>query len=203
MDETYHSSHGAVQEAKHVFIEKGLNALPHVKTIRIFEMGFGTGLNALLTLEAAQQQNKHIHYIGIEAFPVALEMALQMEYEHYVSKENQPFFDRLHAAEWNSDQCITPFFTLKKLEEKIQYFVPEKSTIDLIYFDAFGPSVQSDMWNLNILEKMTALLAPGGVFVTYSAKGQMKRDLKSLGLRVESLPGPPGKREMTRAWKGQ
>ncbi len=201
MDETYHSSHGAVQEAKHVFIENGLSALPSLTSIRIFEMGFGTGLNALLTLEAAEQQNKNIHYTGIEAFPVSLEMALQMDYEQFVSIENQHLFTRLHTSEWNSDQCITPFFMLYKIEEKIESFLPQQSSIDLIYFDAFGPRAQSDIWDMNILEKMEALLVPGGVFVTYCAKGQLKRDLKSLGLRVESLPGPPGKREMTRAWK--
>ena len=201
MDETYHSSHGAVREAKHVFIEHGLNALPSLTTIRIFEMGFGTGLNALLTLEAAEQQNKLIHYTGIEAFPVELEMALQMDYEQFVSFENQHLFTTLHTSEWNSDQLITPFFALKKIEQKIESFVPQKSSIDLIYFDAFGPRAQSDMWDHNILEKMKDLLAPGGVFVTYCAKGQLKRDLKALGLRVEPLPGPPGKREMTRAWK--
>jgi tRNA U34 5-methylaminomethyl-2-thiouridine-forming methyltransferase MnmC len=201
MDETYHSSHGAVQEAKHVFLEHGLNALPSLTTIRIFEMGFGTGLNALLTLEAAEQQNKHIHYTGIEAFPVELEMALKLNYEQYVSSENQHFFTSLHTSEWNSDQPITPFFTINKIEGNIESFLPRKSCIDLIYFDAFGPRAQADMWDMVILEKMASLLAPGGVFVTYCAKGQLKRDLKSIGLRVESLPGPPGKREMTRAWK--
>lgn len=201
MDETYHSSHGAVQEAKHVFIENGLNALTSLTSIRIFEMGFGTGLNALLTLEAAEQQKKYIHYIGLEAFPVALEMALQMDYEQFVSIENQHFFTSIHTSEWNSDQSITPFFTLKKIEEKMESFIPQKSSIDLIYFDAFGPRAQSDLWELSVLEKMEELLATGGVFVTYCAKGQLKRDLKSLDLRVESLPGPPGKREMTRAWK--
>jgi tRNA U34 5-methylaminomethyl-2-thiouridine-forming methyltransferase MnmC len=190
-----------VQEAKHVFIEHGLRAFSEKQQLRIFEMGFGTGLNALLTAQEASQQEKHIHYIGVEAFPVSSEMAPSMDYENAVSVEVKHIFTALHAVEWGSPQAISPYFTLEKIHQKIEDYLPVPSSIDLIYFDAFGPRAQSDMWDVSVLDKMANLLVPGGLFVTYCAKGQLKRDLKSLGLAVESLPGPPGKREMTRAWK--
>ncbi len=201
LNENYHSSHGAVQEAMHVFIQHGLRALSGKQLLRIFEMGFGTGLNALLTAQEAILQHKNIHYMGLEAFPVSTEMALSMGYEKTVSAEVEHIFAALHEAEWGSKQSVSPFFTIEKIHQKIEMYSPTSSTVDLVYFDAFGPRAQSDMWNITVLEKMANLLVPGGLFVTYCAKGQMKRDLKSLGLTVESLPGPPGKREMTRAWK--
>jgi tRNA U34 5-methylaminomethyl-2-thiouridine-forming methyltransferase MnmC len=201
MDENYHSSHGALQEAKHVFIEHGLRAILEKKNIRIFEMGFGTGLNALLSAQEAIHLKKHIHYTGIEAFPVSVDMALSMNYEKFVAADVEAVFPALHLTEWGIAQHISPFFTLEKIQQKIEDYLPKAASIDLVYFDAFGPSAQADMWNVNVLEKMVDLLVPGGLFVTYCAKGQLKRDLKSLGFTVESLPGPPGKREMTRAWK--
>jgi len=201
LDENYHSSHGALQEAKHVFIEHGLRAIAEKNTIRIFEMGFGTGLNALLSAQEAIHLKKHIHYIGIEAFPVPLDMALSMNYEKFVTVDVEAVFSALHLTEWGSAQHISPFFTLEKIHQKIEDHSPKLTSVDLVYFDAFGPRAQADMWNVNVLEKMADLLVPGGLFVTYCAKGQLKRDLKSLGFTVESLPGPPGKREMTRAWK--
>jgi tRNA U34 5-methylaminomethyl-2-thiouridine-forming methyltransferase MnmC len=203
LDENYHSSHGALQEAKHVFIEHGLRAIPKKNTIRIFEMGFGTGLNALLSAQEAIHLKKHIHYIGIEAFPVPTEMALSMNYEKFVSADIEAVFSALHLTEWESRQHISPFFTIEKIQQKIEDYSPKLTSVDLVYFDAFGPRAQAEMWDLNVLAKMADILVPGGLFVTYCAKGQLKRDLKSLGFTVESLPGPPGKREMTRAWKGK
>lgn len=201
LDENYHSTHGAVQEAMHVFIQHGLRAFSEKQQLRIFEMGFGTGLNALLTAQEAIQQERPIHYLGIEAFPVSSDMALSMGYEKAVSPDVAHVFAALHEAEWGSEQRISPFFTIEKIHQKIEEYSPTSSSIDLIYFDAFGPRAQADMWDITVLEKMSNLLVPGGLFVTYCAKGQLKRDLKLLGLTVESLPGPPGKREMTRAWK--
>jgi tRNA U34 5-methylaminomethyl-2-thiouridine-forming methyltransferase MnmC len=201
MDENYHSTHGALQEALHVFIQHGLRAFSEKQTLRIFEMGFGTGLNALLTAQEAIQREKHIHYLGVEAFPVSSDMALSMGYEKAVAPDVAHVFAALHGAEWGSEQRISPFFTIEKIHQKIEAYLPTPSSMDLIYFDAFGPRAQADMWDISVLEKMVNLLVPGGLFVTYCAKGQLKRDLKSLGLTVESLPGPPGKREMTRAWK--
>jgi tRNA U34 5-methylaminomethyl-2-thiouridine-forming methyltransferase MnmC len=166
-------------------------------------MGFGTGLNALLSAQEAIHLKKHIHYIGIEAFPVAAEMALSMNYEKFVTADVEAVFSALHLTEWENKQHISPFFTIEKIQQKIEDYSPKLTSVDLVYFDAFGPRAQAEMWDLNVLAKMADILVPGGLFVTYCAKGQLKRDLKSLGFTVESLPGPPGKREMTRAWKNK
>lgn len=201
MDENYHSGHGAFQEAMHVFIHNGLEALISRDKIRVFEMGFGTGLNALLALEWAETHGKHVEYTGIEAYPVAWEMAQDLNYTDFVLQETKVFFSSMHQAKWGHVIELTPRFIFEKVHEKIQYFTIEKRKVDCIFFDAFGPRAQSEMWEYAILEKMTDLLDLGGCLVTYCAKGQLKRDLKGLGLEVEVLPGPPGKREMTRAWK--
>jgi tRNA U34 5-methylaminomethyl-2-thiouridine-forming methyltransferase MnmC len=130
-------------------------------------------------------------------------MALSMNYEKFVSADIEAVFSALHLTEWESRQHISPFFTIEKIQQKIEDYSPKLTSVDLVYFDAFGPRAQAEMWELNVLAKMADILVPGGLFVTYCAKGQLKRDLKSLGFTVESLPGPPGKREMTRAWKGK
>ena len=197
LDETYHSSHGAIQEAMHVFIEHGLKfTSPKTKELTIFEMGFGTGLNAFLTAQWAQKNYQEIRYTGIELHPVPEEMWKQMDYV----QDEVEMYSKITSTEWGYFLEIHPDFHLKKIEQDIhQLQTAEK--VDLIYFDAFGPRAQSEMWELPVLTKMHELLNTGGVFVTYCAQGQMKRNLKSLGFSLESLPGPPGKREMTRAIK--
>jgi tRNA U34 5-methylaminomethyl-2-thiouridine-forming methyltransferase MnmC len=197
LDETYHSSHGAIQEAIHVFIEHGLTFLGQdKKTISIFEMGFGTGLNAFLTAQWAQKNQREIRYIGIELHPVPKEIWTQMDY----FQDEEEMYSKIMSTEWGTYNDIHSDFHLKKIEQDIHELqMVEK--VDLIYFDAFGPRAQSEMWDLPVLTKMYELLNTGGVFVTYCAQGQMKRNLKSLGFQLESLPGPPGKREMTRAIK--
>jgi tRNA U34 5-methylaminomethyl-2-thiouridine-forming methyltransferase MnmC len=197
LDETYHSSHGAIQEAMHVFIEQGLKfTATKTKELTIFEMGFGTGLNAFLTALWAQKNHQEIHYIGIELHPVPEEIWKQMDYV----QDEVEMYSKIMSLEWGHFHEIHPDFHLKKIEHDIhQLQAAEK--VDLIYFDAFGPRAQSEMWDLPVLTKMYELLNPGGVFVTYCAQGQMKRNLKSLGFSLESLPGPPGKREMTRGIK--
>ena len=197
LDETYHSSHGAIQEAMHVFIEHGLKfTSPKTKELTIFEMGFGTGLNAFLTAQWAQKNYQEIRYIGIELHPVPEEIWKQMDYV----QDEVEMYSKIMSTEWGHFLEIHPDFHLKKIEQDIhQLQTAEK--VDLIYFDAFGPRAQSEMWELPVLTKMHELLNTGGVFVTYCAQGQMKRNLKSLGFSLESLPGPPGKREMTRAIK--
>lgn len=199
LDETYHSSHGAIQEAMHVFIEHGLKfTAPKTKELTIFEMGFGTGLNALLTAQWAEQHSCSIRYIGIELHPIPKDIWQQMDYVQEVLERER--YSNIMAAEWGEYQVIEPNFQLKKVEEDI-LGLQLVEQVDLIYFDAFGPRAQSEMWDLPVLTKMYERLNPGGVFVTYCAQGQMKRNLKSLGFSLESLPGPPGKREMTRAIK--
>lgn len=200
MDENYHSSHGAYNEAVHIFINNGLEFMQQ-NSLRIFEMGFGTGLNAILTLQKGIDLNKRIEYLGIEAFPVNLDLINELNYQEYLLSENQAFFKQMHLLDWGVSHEIHSNFTFHKIHKKIEDFIPETESIDLIYFDAFGPRAQSEMWEKSILEKMFKMLRSGGVLVTYCAKGQFKRDLKSLGFEVENLPGPPGKREMTRAFK--
>lgn len=199
LDETYHSSHGAMQEAMHVFIQHGLAFIgQEKKSISVFEMGFGTGLNALLTAQWAEQHSCSIRYIGIELHPIPKDIWQQMDYVQEVLERER--YSNIMAAEWGEYQVIEPNFQLKKVEEDI-LGLQLVEQVDLIYFDAFGPRAQSEMWDLPVLTKMYERLNPGGVFVTYCAQGQMKRNLKSLGFSLESLPGPPGKREMTRAIK--
>ncbi len=199
LDETYHSSHGAIQEAVHVFIEHGLTYVSQkTESITVFEMGFGTGLNALLTALWAQKHQRMIHYIGIEHYPIEEEIWRQME---FVQVESEiALYAKIMYSEWGKFQEINPFFELKKIEQTV-HNLDLNEKVDLIYFDAFGPKVQAEMWNLPVLKKMYDMLMPGGIFVTYCAQGQMKRNLKSLGFTLEELPGPPGKREMTRATK--
>jgi tRNA U34 5-methylaminomethyl-2-thiouridine-forming methyltransferase MnmC len=201
-NENYHSSHGAVQEAKHVFLKHGLDLFLGKSEIHILEIGFGTGLNSILTLEAALQSDTHIYYDGLEAFPITKEEMVALEYENLLTTDflkNQ--YKEIHATPWDIPQTITTTFTLTKIHETLQnqYFIP--NTYDLIYFDAFGPRVQETMWTPEIFQKLYDSLKTGGYLVTYCAKGQVKRDLKSVGFNVETLPGPPGKREMTRGRK--
>lgn len=200
MNENYHSGHGAYQEAMHVFIENGIRRIKG-KELAIFEMGFGTGLNALLSLDEALKSDIKITYSGIEAFPVELDHALQMDYEKYVSPEAAILYKKLHEFDWGTEHVIHQNFNFRKLHQKIEDHLPEISTYDIIFFDAFGPRAQSSMWELPILEKMHNMLKPDGLLVTYCAQGQFKRDLKSLGFEVFSVPGPPGKREMTQGFK--
>lgn len=201
MDENYHSGHGAHQEAVHVFIRHGLDALPEKEEIRVFEMGFGTGLNALLSLEWAEGRQKKVVYSGIEAYPVSLDMIKDLNYADFVLPSTIAHFDQMHTADWGKSVDLATHFTLEKIQDKIETFIPNGRKVDCIFYDAFGPRAQAEMWDFSILKKMEDLLDVGGCLVTYCAKGQLKRDLKSLGLEVEVLPGPPGKREMTRAWK--
>ncbi len=200
LNEHYHSSHGAIREAVHVFIENGLKAIRKPE-INIFEVGFGTGLNALLTLNFARENHVKIIYHGIEAFPVSEDLVEKLNYADLISKELTEEFKHMHLSEWNKSIGVSDYFELQKIHQKIQDFTPEINSYDLVYFDAFGYRAQSEMWDITVLQKMYDMLAPNGILVTYAARGQFKRDLKSLGFLVESLPGPPGKREMTRAIK--
>ncbi len=199
MDENYHSHHGAIQEAEHVFIKNGLEYLQKEK-VRIFELGFGTGLNALLTYKRANELSIEVDYFGLEAFPVESELIEGLNYVAQIGQEFGSVFQGIHSSSWNSKASWNNFH-LTKIDQKIQELNIEGLQFDLIYFDAFGPRAQDEMWQLPVLEKMAAMLPVGGVLVTYCAQGQFKRHLKSLGFEIERLPGPPGKREMTRATK--
>lgn len=191
LDETYHSRHGAIQEAMHVFIQNGLNSIEK-KKIRIFEMGFGTGLNAFLTY--LHSKEKEIEYTGLELHPVPLNIIEEVNYWQKLNAEKEDFL-KFHQVEWESFQPISSTFKLRKMKGDLRTF-ESKEEFDLIYFDAFGPRAQEAMWEKEILEKIVSKMAKGSVFVTYCAKGQVRRDLIELGLDMHRIPGPPGKREM-------
>lgn len=207
LHETYHSTHGAITESKYVFLEKGLKYFlslnPAVKTVRILEIGFGTGLNVWLTaLENFEAEELVIQYTTLEKYPLSMEVIEKLNYpalhDHKKSKET---FQKLHQVGWEIEQLIHPKFTLLKQEIDIEIFEAQPAFFDLIYFDAFAPSKQPEMWGLPILQKMNLLLSIGGILVTYCAQGQFKRDLKAAGFDIEALAGPPGKKEMTRGIK--
>ncbi len=202
LGETYHSTHGAVQESKHVFIRAGLEYLVNFHAAdqaRIFEVGFGTGLNALLSAQYAQNHQISIRYTTIETFPLEREEWSGLNYPEIVGERNvHEIFQKIHEAPWEHPHEILPVFMLTKIRDRAQdYETPEK--FDICYFDAFAPSKQPEMWDMKILQKIHGLLENGGIFVTYSARWQLKRDLVSLGFEVEKLSGPPGKNEMVRA----
>ena len=197
LNETYHSVHGAVQESLHVFIKNGIEYFRTTNqrdSVSVFEVGFGTGLNTLLTLQYAVRNRIPVRYSTIEAFPLPGDVLEKLNY----GGEDRKFFDAIHGAPWEQEVSVVPEFKLLKLKISL-HDLASKHACDVIYFDAFAPSVQPDMWTITALDQVTSLLTEGGVFVTYSAKGQLKRDLQELGLQVETLPGPPGKNQMVRA----
>ena len=200
LNETYHSSNGAVQESRHIFIQNGLDLVKKKGAVRILEVGFGTGLNALLSASWAEKNNQRIQYIGIEAKPLSPELCFQLDYPRHIDQNAEKIYEALIHCDWEIENQLSPHFSIQKREVKIQDFIIEEPT-DLIYFDAFGPRVQAEMWDITILEKMFQSLNAEGALVTYCAQGQFKRNLKTVGFILESLPGPPGKREMTRATK--
>lgn len=197
--EQYHSMHGALQEACHVFIRQGLFQFSN-RHLDLLEVGFGTGLNALITMAEAPGRDLKIRYTGLEAFPVVEAEWRQLEYDRLLGDEAvwKERFEQLHRAPWGKDFRLTSSFTLHKRNIDIRTFVSEPA-FDLVYFDAFGARVQPELWTEEIFERMYGALRPGGYLVTYSAKGSVRRALQKAGFDVERLPGPPGKREMLRA----
>jgi tRNA U34 5-methylaminomethyl-2-thiouridine-forming methyltransferase MnmC len=202
LKETYHSFHGALQESVHVFIDKGLrfwrnkSGLP--KEVDIFEVGFGTGLNALLAAQFAIENEVKINYTSVEPFPLDLEIVSQLNYAQLIDENKlKTVFDELHFAEWDKAVEINSYFSIHKVKGKLEDFQSDQR-FDVLFFDAFAPSKQAELWTADLLQKCYNLLREGGVFTTYSAKGQLKRDLKSVGFELETLPGPPGKKEMVR-----
>lgn len=201
IDENYHSGHGAIQEAVHVFIQAGLAPLVGSKRLlTILEMGFGTGLNALLTANFAHLVKQQIHYIGLEAYPVELDLIKQLNYPEQIGGMSETHFNKIHEAKWDGIGVVNNFLTLQKIEQKLEDFIPRKG-IDLVFYDAFGPNSQAEVWDINLFDKLFNYMNSDSVLVTYCAKGQVRRDLESVGFTVERLAGPPGKREMLRATK--
>ncbi len=200
LDEHYHSKHGAIQEAKHVFIKNGLS-LFQGRSISILEIGFGTGLNTFLTYLYGKEFDLMIDYIGVEAFPVSTEEIQQMNYPKELNVEEQSaVFNQLHHENWEEKINIDANFQLTKKQMKFQD-INDIEKFDLIYFDAFGHRVQPELWETEIFCKMYNSLKPKGYLVTYAARGAVRRSMIEVGFSVEKLEGPPGKREMMRAQK--
>ena len=199
-DESYHSKHGAIQEAYHVFIKSGLS-LFEVKSVSILEIGFGTGLNAFITYLETKKVNQTIDYIGLEAYPVQVEEALQMNYVSELNASDEiEIFNKMHKCNWEEKQNISDKFSLTKRKQFFQD-VTDENAFDLIYFDAFGFRVQPELWSLEIFKKMYLALKPNGILVTYACRSSIKNAMLECGFKVEKLPGAPGKREMLRAIK--
>jgi tRNA U34 5-methylaminomethyl-2-thiouridine-forming methyltransferase MnmC len=199
LDETYHSRHGAVQESEHVFIARGFDAVqPGPHPIHLLEVGFGTGLNAWLTLLAARQKQRYVHYTGLEPHPLSEAVWRQLRFTDQPSQPDE--FTALHLAAWNAAQPVDPLFILEKRDITLAALT-DQSAFDLVYYDAFGPRAQPAMWTPEVFAALHRAMKPGAVLVTYCAKGQVRRDLTEAGFSVERLEGPPGKREMLRARK--
>ncbi len=202
---TYHSKYGAIQESMHVFIQAGLkdfvNKFQEIEDISILEIGFGTGLNAYLTLIETFQLNKiNIKYTSLETFPISEKEVNELNYSTSLQQENTDLFKTLHDCNWESFQQIAPNFQLKKIKQSLEDFQPDH-LFNLVFFDAFAPESQPELWEPAIFQKMYDCLSTNGILTTYCAKGQVKRNMKGVGFEVEGIPGPPGKREMTRARK--
>ncbi|WP_299826301.1 tRNA (5-methylaminomethyl-2-thiouridine)(34)-methyltransferase MnmD [uncultured Pontibacter sp.] len=203
LNEHYHSVHGALQESLHVFIKHGLEHVTSFKKdVKILEIGFGTGLNAILTYPVALAKKAFIQYDTLEKFPLQNEVVNQLQFDRAIlNPELHDVFLRMHQTPWNEPVDLIPYFTLQKIHETLEEFVAPQSYYDLVYFDAFAPEKQPELWSEEMFTKLYNATRPGGVLVTYCAKGSFKRSLKAAGFEVEALPGPPGKREMTRGVK--
>jgi len=204
MNVTYHSVHGAIQESMHVFIHSGFHKATEIfsdDSIRIFEVGFGTGLNALLTLIEAAKLNRTVHYKTIEPFPLDEQQTRSLNYcEQLQRTDLQPVFEQLHLCGWENKVYVSSNFSIQKLPSRLLEFKTSES-FHLIYFDAFDPRSQPELWSSEIFQNMFDMLEANGVLVTYSSKGDVRRAMLAAGFKVEKLTGPRGKREILRAYK--
>jgi len=202
--EHYHSTFGAIQEAQHVYLLNGLKYIlsnGHYDKLSVLEVGFGTGLNAFLTFLFAKKNKINIDYFGIEAYPLKADEVVQLNYVTQLKAQNEAdIFANFHRIKFEKRTVITPSFSLTLNTNLLEKFNP-KTKHNLIYFDAFGPAIQPELWTVEIFRKMYKCLLPKGVLVTYSAKGQVRRNMQQVGFTVERLPGPPKKREILRATK--
>jgi len=197
LNESYHSKHGAVTESQHVFIKEGLGYLKE-KKIKIFELGFGTGLNCFLSWIYAKENKLEISYEGIELFPINDKLYDMLEYKLCFEQKYAGLYERIVKAKWDTPCCFERCFIMKKTKADFltKEIIPD---FDIIFYDAFAPEKQEGLWTIPALKKAYWALKPGGILTTYCAKGIVKRRLKEVGFIVEAIPGPPGKREMTRA----
>jgi tRNA U34 5-methylaminomethyl-2-thiouridine-forming methyltransferase MnmC len=199
---TYHSIHGAIQESLHVFIQAGLidsRMFDYVGVHHVLEIGFGTGLNALLTLIEADKHKNRIYYTALELYPLNESETKQLNYcEQLDLPQYKTLFEKMHECNWEEMREITEYFRLTKIKCNLLEYTTENSFY-IIYFDAFAPNAQPELWTRKVFDKMYSLLQPGGILVTYCSKGDVRRNMIAAGFEVEKLPGPKGKREMLRA----
>lgn len=201
LNEHYHSVNGAITESRHVYIERGYLHHKGSQAV-VLEIGFGTGLNALLTALSAAEIQRPTHYISAEKFPLPEKIIHQLPYGLQISEKARDLFKRIHACPWEQPVSLSPYFSLLKLKADItdaQFAFGQKG--DVVYFDAFGPDKQTEMWQPAVLKRMYEATANHGILVTYSAKGAVRRNLAACGYTMERLPGPPGKFQMLRGIK--
>ncbi len=199
IDEHYHSDKGAIQESNHIFIGEGLLKHPN-KKLTILEVGFGTGLNAFLTYHNAEKKGLQVKYISIEKYPLLYYEVENLNYAEKTDIDKQHIFKSLHRYEWNKPVALSDFFELHKVEADFTQWTPYEM-FDIIYFDAFSPEKQPEMWSEKMFEKIYKSCNQDAILVTYSVKGVVKRALKSVGFQIEKRKGPPGKREILVAKK--
>jgi tRNA U34 5-methylaminomethyl-2-thiouridine-forming methyltransferase MnmC len=201
LDEHYHSVNGAIQESIHVFINAGLDYCKK-KELTIFEVGFGTGLNAFLSLLYAESNNRSINYISVEKYPLNLTECTALNYAQMINPKMNDTFMKLHQCSWNITESITPQFNLLKIKNDFRDLNMESLPLfDVVFFDAFAPNKQPDLWQQDIYASIFNQCNIGAIFVTYCSKGIVRRDLQESGFKVERIPGPPGKKEMLRSIK--
>jgi len=202
LKEHYHSTFGAIRESKHIFIDSGLLYFPDHSELTVVETGFGTGLNALLTIIESDHHSFKINYIAVEPYPLERAIYQQLNYPEKIGlPESLPLYNAIHEDQYNNKNSITSWFSLVNIKEKLEDIILSAETVDLVYFDVFSPGIQPELWTEKIFRKLFDSMKPGGILVTYSVKGSVLRILKNVGFIVEKLPGPPGKREITRALK--
>lgn len=199
LDEHYHSIHGAVQESNIIFIGAGFDRC-HADPLNIFEVGFGTGLNTLLTALRSMSGRREVNYTAIEKYPVGETITSSLNHHLYAGESGKDLSDLIHSAPWDRWVNICNNFNLRKINGDISGY-PLSGKYELIYFDAFGPDKQPEMWTPGVFSAIASVTEKGGALVTYSAKGEVKRNLKACGFEVTLLPGPPGKRQIIRAVK--
>jgi tRNA U34 5-methylaminomethyl-2-thiouridine-forming methyltransferase MnmC len=201
MDEQYHSVNGAITESEYVYINMGFNYFPG-KNPKVFEVGFGTGLNCLLTALQAEKSKRPTNYISIEKYPLEKYIIEELNYGNLISLEAKDIFNKIHNCKWNEFVPVSKYFNLYKIKgDLIDIDLNPFENCNVVYFDAFAPDKQPEMWTPEIFRKVYNIISPGGLLVTYSAKGEVRRQMAACGLEMERLPGPPGKNEMLRAIK--
>lgn len=201
LNEHYHSTHGAIQESQYIFIQNGFQTRSQ-SPLNILEIGFGTGLNAWLTCQEASNNKQKVQYFTTELYPLNIEIIKKLNYTLLLSDYDQNTFQLIHEAAWGKKVQINEYFSIEKQQIDVtQYSYPSDKYFDLVYDDAFAPDKQPEMWSAPVLQRIVERMNSGAVFITYCAKGSIRRLLSSLGLTMERLPGPPGKKEILRGQK--